>query len=59
MPELKVADLLADAQLLDEARRDAFAIIEHDPQLKLSEHQPIKEHLLSLHRDAFALMRVA
>ncbi len=59
MPELKVADILADAQLLDEARRDAFAIIEHDPQLKLSEHQPIKEHLLSLHRDAFALMRVA
>lgn len=59
MPEFKVADIVTDAGLLDEARRDAFAIIERDPRLALPEHSVIKNHLLSLHRDAFTLMRVA
>lgn len=59
IPEFKVADILSDITLLDEARRDAFALIEHDPQLKLPEHHVIAEHLRAIHRDAFALMKVA
>ncbi len=59
VPEFKVADILTDTKILDEARRDAFELIERDPHLKLPEHQVVAEHLRSLHRDAFALMRVA
>ncbi len=59
MPEFKVADIMSDAQLLDDARRDAFAIIENDPMLTQSSHTVIAETLRALHRDAFALMKVA
>lgn len=59
VPEFKVADILTDTALLDEARRDAFALIERDPQLKLPEHRAVADNLRALHREAFALMRVA
>jgi ATP-dependent DNA helicase RecG len=59
VPEFKVADILIDTKLLDEARRDAFALIELDPQLKLAEHQIVADTLRALHREAFALMKVA
>jgi ATP-dependent DNA helicase RecG len=36
--EFKVADILADKKLLDEARGDAFALIERDARLQLPEH---------------------
>jgi ATP-dependent DNA helicase RecG len=59
VPEFKVADILTDTQLLDRARRDAFEIIERDPKLSLPEHGVIAGTLRTLHREAFALMRVA
>jgi ATP-dependent DNA helicase RecG len=59
VPAFKVADILTDTKLLHEARADAFALIERDPRLKLPEHHVIAEHLHALHRDAFALMKVA
>ncbi len=59
MPEFKVADIISDSHLLDEARHDAFEIIERDPKLLLREHDVIANTLRSLHREAFALMRVA
>jgi ATP-dependent DNA helicase RecG len=59
MPEFKVADLLTDTQLLDAARRDAFAIIEHDPTLTLPDHRVLARHLEFLQKDALALMKVA
>ncbi|MCE5311792.1 MAG: ATP-dependent DNA helicase RecG [Nitrospiraceae bacterium] len=33
MPDLKVANLLRDTKILDAARKEAFSIIEHDPDL--------------------------
>lgn len=59
VPEFKVADILSDTQLLDEARHDAFDIIARDPTLSLPEHAVLAETLRALHREAFALMRVA
>mgnify|MGYP001770777141 FL=1 len=59
VPEFKVADILSDTQLLDEARHDAFDLITRDPALSLPEHAVVAETLRALHRDAFALMRVA
>ncbi|MCK7467524.1 MAG: hypothetical protein MZU91_04940 [Desulfosudis oleivorans] len=34
LPDLKVADLVRDARLLEGARRDAFALIDEDPGLR-------------------------
>ncbi len=59
IPEFKVADILNDTTLLDEARDDAFALVDRDPQLKLPGNTVVAETLRSLHRDALALMRVA
>jgi ATP-dependent DNA helicase RecG len=41
LPEFVVADLLADAKLLAEARRDAFALVAADPELARPEHAPL------------------
>ncbi len=34
MPDLRVANLIRDAGLLDAARREAFQLVEEDPELK-------------------------
>jgi ATP-dependent DNA helicase RecG len=44
-PELKIADLAADVDILTEARSEAFAIIEADPHLRRPEHVALKSYL--------------
>jgi ATP-dependent DNA helicase RecG len=34
LPELKIADIVRDAELLDSAKRDAFVLVDEDPELK-------------------------
>lgn len=41
-PEFKVANLLRDADLLQQARRAAFALLEQDPHLKASQHRRLR-----------------
>ncbi|MGD0091835.1 MAG: DNA helicase RecG, partial [Planctomycetota bacterium] len=38
LPELKIADLLRDTEILAEARRAAFALVAEDPALTRPEH---------------------
>ncbi|MBU4557355.1 MAG: ATP-dependent DNA helicase RecG, partial [Actinobacteria bacterium] len=45
LPELKLASLSADGELLDAARADAISIIESDPDLKRPEHGPLAEEV--------------
>ena len=47
LPEFRVADLLRDGGLLEEARREAFALVQADPQLTASEHRGLREALLA------------
>ena len=42
LPELKVADLVDDADLLRVARQEAFEIVERDPRLSNPQHEPLK-----------------
>jgi ATP-dependent DNA helicase RecG len=42
---LEVADLYRDETILEEAREDAFGLVERDPELALSEHAPAAEAL--------------
>jgi ATP-dependent DNA helicase RecG len=58
LPEFRVADLLRDAALLDEARRDAQAVIAADPELRAPEHRGLRDALLARWRGKLALASV-
>lgn len=45
LPEFKIADIVRDGRILNEARYEAFAIIEQDPELAAPEHALLKEVL--------------
>jgi ATP-dependent DNA helicase RecG len=58
LPEFRVADLLRDAALLEDARRDALAIIAADPELRATEHRGLRDALLARWRGKLALASV-
>ena len=58
IPEFKIADILSDAVLLDEARADALAIVESDPHLGKSEHRSLLSYLRSRYHDEMKLIDV-
>jgi ATP-dependent DNA helicase RecG len=43
--KLRIANIIGDARILEEARREAFALVEEDPELSRPEHRPLHEHL--------------
>jgi ATP-dependent DNA helicase RecG len=45
MPLFRVADLLRDASVLDQAREDAFQLVKDDPHLSLPENRTLATHL--------------
>ena len=46
MPEFRVADLVRDSDLFEEARNEAFQLIQQDPHLSKPEHQALKMAML-------------
>ena len=58
LPQFRVADLLRDAAILEEARRDALAIIASDPELRALEHRGLRQVLLARWRGKLALASV-
>ncbi|HEX2739158.1 MAG TPA: ATP-dependent DNA helicase RecG [Rubrobacter sp.] len=48
MPDLKVAKLLRDVDVLVEARREAFSIVAGDPTLKRPDHRPLRREIREL-----------
>jgi ATP-dependent DNA helicase RecG len=48
MPDLKVAKLLRDIDVLVEARREAFALVARDPTLKNPVHRPLRREIKEL-----------
>jgi ATP-dependent DNA helicase RecG len=48
MPDLKVAKLLRDVDVLVEARREAFALVGGDPTLKRPDHRPLRREIREL-----------
>ncbi|OGL13406.1 MAG: ATP-dependent DNA helicase RecG [Candidatus Rokubacteria bacterium RIFCSPLOWO2_02_FULL_73_56] len=55
LPEFRVADLLRDAALLEEARREALAIVGKDPELRDPGHRALRAELLARWRGKLAL----
>ncbi len=46
LPDFRVASILKDGRILEEAKREAFTLIERDPELSLPEHQRLKEEMV-------------
>ena len=46
MPEFRVANLVRDADLLEQARQEAFSLLKSDPGLKEPAHQGLREAML-------------
>jgi ATP-dependent DNA helicase RecG len=45
LPDLKLTNLFSDGQILEAARRAAFALFDADPNLNKEEHKALKEKL--------------
>jgi ATP-dependent DNA helicase RecG len=58
LPEFRVADLLRDAAVLEEARRDAIALVQRDPRLLEPEHRSLRLALLARWRGKLDLANV-
>jgi len=46
LPDFRVANILRDGRILSEAKADAFALVDEDPRLEMSDHIPLREALL-------------
>lgn len=57
LPELQLANLLTDGELLASARQAAFELIDHDPHLRLPEHRPLRKHFEEHMRDALTFIQ--
>jgi ATP-dependent DNA helicase RecG len=58
LPEFRAADLLRDTALLEEARRDAQAIVAADPELRDPAHRGLRQALLTRWRGKLDLATV-
>ena len=58
LPELRVADIVGDALLLSEARREAFALVDADPKLAGRENRAVRATLTRRYRDRLKLAAV-
>jgi len=55
LPELRMADLLRDGALLEEAHQDALQIVGADPDLRAPQHAGLRAALLARWRGKLAL----
>ncbi len=58
LPELKIADIVADSSLLFAARDEAFALARQDPQLRQPGHAAIRAHLLQHYREKLEFVQI-
>lgn len=59
MPDLKFADLVSDRNIIEIARKDAFALVEKDPHLRLPEHAGVRRHFKQRFVDKFQMANIA
>ncbi|MBI4778159.1 ATP-dependent DNA helicase RecG [Candidatus Desantisbacteria bacterium] len=55
MPELKIANIIYDARVLEIARKEAFDLIRNDPYLTAIDHQALKKTFFYEFRDRLEL----
>jgi len=58
IPELQIANLVTDGEILTSARHEAFNIIENDPHLRLPAHHSLRMYFTQRWKDALAFIQV-
>ena len=58
LPEFRVADLLRDGRVLEEARQEAFPLVAADPSFQRPEHRALRQALLARWRGKLDLASV-
>jgi ATP-dependent DNA helicase RecG len=58
LPELQIANLVTDGELLNLARTEAFNVIEGDPHLRLAVNRSLREYVDEWLKDSLALLEV-
>ena len=58
LPEFRVADLLKDGPVLEEARQEAVTLVKGDPNLAKPEHRALRQALLARWRGKLDLASV-
>jgi ATP-dependent DNA helicase RecG len=59
LPDLKIANIIDDFELLSMARRDAFEIIKADPAMQQAEHKNIRKELIAKFEGKIELVDIA
>jgi len=59
LPEFRFVDLVRDGDIISAARREAFAIVERDPQLRTPPYRSLREELLARFQEEMMLLDVA
>jgi ATP-dependent DNA helicase RecG len=57
LPELRIADISTDSELLKLARKEAFNLVADDPQLRLVENQPVRRRFVEKYKDQLSLVK--
>ena len=58
LPQLKLADITTELEMLWQAKEDALAILEADPKLASKTHRPLREALVRQFGNAIQLAQV-
>ncbi|HHJ52691.1 MAG TPA: ATP-dependent DNA helicase RecG [Caldithrix abyssi] len=59
MPDFKLANPITDREILEDARKDAFLLVQKDPQLRLSEHAQLRRTLKENWSERWRLARIS
>jgi len=59
LPDMKIANIIDDMELLMMARKDAFELVEKDPMLTSANHKNIRAELIRKFSDSLTLVDVA
>ncbi|MCF7797122.1 MAG: ATP-dependent DNA helicase RecG [Lentisphaeria bacterium] len=58
LPNLKLADLVTDADILRAARKAAFEVVDDDPQLRKSQHTGLRQVVLTEFNDLLGFAKI-
>jgi ATP-dependent DNA helicase RecG len=58
VPEFRIANLVEDGELIAIARKEAFLMVERDPQLRSPSHRQLRKHFEDHYKDALELANV-
>jgi ATP-dependent DNA helicase RecG len=58
MPEFRIANPIADREILEQARQDAFELVSSDPFLRKNEHTALHEMMRTQYKDKMQLITI-